>query len=206
MRKSFRFLCLFTMTAIAFSSMKAKTNAMDCQFNPVITDAEVETNVKVNKMGTTKTSRLESIVIPDVDPPKSYEEVRNRILAWKEKIPTGTTWTNSTPYGSEGYLGNAYRSKTSDKARLGFGCEAFALLLSDVAFGDLPAIQYASTDVTFEDIRVGDILRVNNDKHSVIVIQTDTDSLTIAEGNYNKKVKWGRVISKKDVMDNLTIF
>ena len=43
------------------------------------------------------------------------------------------------------------------------GCVAFAFILSDAAFGSLPARMYAAGEFTYEDIKVGDILRVRND-------------------------------------------
>jgi len=52
----------------------------------------------------------------------------------------------------------------------------------------------------FEDVRVGDILRVNNNSHSVIVLQTTSAGVIIAEGNNSGKVFWGRSMSKQDVM------
>ena len=48
-------------------------------------------------------------------------------------------------------------------------------------------------------MRVGDILRINGDTHSVIVIGTDANGVTIAEGNYNYSVNWGRTLSWDDV-------
>ena len=48
-------------------------------------------------------------------------------------------------------------------------------------------------------MRVGDILRINGDTHSVIVIGTDANGVTIAEGNYNYSVHWGRTLSWDDV-------
>ena len=43
-------------------------------------------------------------------------------------------------------------------------------------------------------ISAGAILRINNDTHSVVVLKVDGDKITVAEGNYNSSVHWGRVI------------
>ena len=67
----------------------------------------------------------------------------------------------------------------------------FAMMASDVVFGkDTPVYQYYDKS----QIRVGDILRINNDTHSVIAIKIDGNMITIAEGNYNSSIHYGRVI------------
>ena len=43
------------------------------------------------------------------------------------------------------------------------GCVAFAFILSDEAFGSLPASMYAAGEFNYEDVKVGDILRVHSD-------------------------------------------
>ena len=68
---------------------------------------------------------------------------------------------------------------------------AFAMIASDAAFGTIPA--YRFTDMS--KIRVGDILRINGDSHSVIVLKVNgATSFTIAEGNYNSAINWERDI------------
>lgn len=152
-------------------------------------------NIKVSAM-----NRLE-IVVPDVEPPTSYAEVYDRIIAWQEKIPTGTPWDYDNPYGINGYLGRGYISKDGSSA--GSSCVAFSLILSDAAFGDLPSTKY--TSIKFEDIRVGDILRLYDNYHSVIVTETGNDYIIVAEGNVQDGiVRWGYVMSKDEVMDNFT--
>lgn len=139
------------------------------------------------------------------DPKKAYEAMialQNQ-AAYKE----GTTWTNDTPYSdSKGYykwkggpLGGANISAV--------GCVAFAFILSDAAFGDLPARMYAKGGFSYGDIKVGDILRVNNDAHTVIVLKVFDTGVIVAEGNisagdHKGKVHWGRAISKGEVMNS----
>ena len=74
---------------------------------------------------------------------------------------------------------------------------AFAMILSDAAFGSIPAFEY--TNVVYDKLRTGDILRINNDTHSVIILQKNEDNVVIAEGNYNSSIHWGRVLSRKAV-------
>lgn len=115
------------------------------------------------------------------------DQVYERLIAQKASYPEGMTWTNDNYYewkGGAGYSG-------------GYGCAAFAFLLSDAAFGSLPA--RIVKDVDFDDVRVGDILRVNNNSHSVIVLTVGMSSLTVAEGNYNNSVHWGRTLTAAQV-------
>ena len=78
-----------------------------------------------------------------------------------------------------------------------------AFLLSDAAFGDLPARML--TEFSFSDVSVGDILRINDDTHSVVVLEVHDDHVVIAEGNYNRSVHWGRTLTAQQVLaaDNL---
>ena len=71
------------------------------------------------------------------------------------------------------------------------------MILSDAAFGDREGRQISP--FRFGSVRVGDILRINGDTHSVIVLEVNSDSVVIAEGNYNSSVHWGRTLSRQVV-------
>lgn len=117
----------------------------------------------------------------------------------KKKYPEGMQWDNYIPYGTKSNE-SAYfwhGGWILGKIRSGVGCAAFAFILSDAAFGDLKArVEY---NVPFEDVKVGDILRINNDTHSVIVLEKSAGGVIIAEGNYNSTVHWGRALSVDQV-------
>ncbi len=132
----------------------------------------------------------------------TFQEAYNAMIALQEQYPEGMTWTNFTPYGSNGSLGDSYVWKGGAVygANRGVGCTAFAFLLSDAAFGSLPARTISRGSFTFEDVKVGDILRVENNSHSVIVLQKSAGGIIIAEANYNKSVHWGRAMSATDVL------
>lgn len=136
-------------------------------------------------------------------------EVYNAMIALqdREEYKEGTPWTNDEPYSdSKGY----YRWKggtLGGTSIAAVGCVAFAFILSDEAFGGLPARMYEAGKFKFEDIKVGDILRVNNDVHTVIVLEVNDAGVVVAEGNistgdHKGKVHWGRTISKEEVMSN----
>jgi len=114
------------------------------------------------------------------------EEVYNAMIAYKEIYPEGMIFTNLHGYSWKGGLFDR-----------GYGCAAFCFELSDAAFGDLPA--RIIKPVSFDEVRVGDILRVNNDQHSVTVMEKYDDHVVLAEANYNFTVHWGRTMTREEV-------
>lgn len=128
--------------------------------------------------------------------PTAQEAYENMIaLKDDEKYREGTPWTNSIPYT----LSNSYtwHGGKIQGMNSGVGCAAFAFILSDKAFGDLPAREI--TPISYDNVNVGDILRINGNSHSVIVLRKNAAGVTIAEGNYNGTVHWGRTLSKEEV-------
>ena len=114
-------------------------------------------------------------------------EAYSAMIAMKSEYPEGMHWTNDNSYAWRGGIYN-----------VGYGCAGFAFILSDAAFGDLPARKVS--DFTYDDVKVGDILRIYNDTHSVIVLEKYSDHVVIAEGNYNSSIHWGRELNKSTVM------
>lgn len=98
-------------------------------------------------------------------------------------------WNNDDYYG---WRGGIYSG--------GYGCAGFAFMLSDEAFGYLPARMHKN----FSEIRVGDIVRMNNDGHSVIVLEVNGSGAVVAEGNLNNSVYWGRQISFSEILSTGT--
>ena len=127
-----------------------------------------------------------TIDVPDVKAEDLTDEsVYNAMIAKKADFPEGMHWTNDDFYAWNGGIFSG-----------GYGCAGFAFLLSDAAFGKLPARQ---TAVDYETLRVGDVLRVNNDSHSVIVIEIYDSYVVLAEGNYNSSIHWGRTMTRSQV-------
>lgn len=117
----------------------------------------------------------------------------------------GTAWTDYEPFSDEKGYYYWKGGPLGGKRISAVGCVAFAFILSDAAFGSLPARMYAAGDFTYEDIKVGDILRVRNDVHTVIVLEVSDVGVVVAEGNistgdHKGKVHWGRGISREEVM------
>ena len=127
-----------------------------------------------------------SITVPDVKlEDLTDESVYNAMIAKKADFPEGMHWTNDDFYAWNGGVFSG-----------GYGCAGFAFLLSDAAFGKLPS---QMVDVNYETLRTGDILRINNDSHSVIVLQVFSDHVVVAEGNYNSSIHWGRTLTRSQV-------
>lgn len=157
-----------------------------------------------NQQGTTSgngsaegpTSKEEDSTIP------TQSQAYQAMIAFKsqDQFKEGDTWTNDVPYSGTGYRWNGGPLNGANISAV--GCVAFAFILSDAAFGSMQAGMYAKGEFKFEDIKVGDILRVNNDAHTVIVLEVNDAGVVVAEGNYNGKVHWGRAISKETVMSD----
>lgn len=129
------------------------------------------------------TDKLPAETEPEVTEPQeelTEELAYQRMIALKDEYPEGMRWTNDNFYA---WKGGIYSG--------GYGCAGFAFLLSDAAFGDLPA-RMIRENISIDMIRVGDILRINNDSHSVIVLEVYDDYVVLAEGNYNSSIHWGR--------------
>lgn len=138
-------------------------------------------------------SMLPSHVLAAGDEVPSPSQVYADMIDLKNNNPKfaeGATWTDET---------NEYRNwkggLIDGKIIWATGCVAFAFEVSDIVFGSLPARKFSAGQFKFADVKAGDILRVNNDTHTVIVLQTGEDGLVLAEGNLNGKVHWGRAMS-----------
>ena len=114
----------------------------------------------------------------------SESEIYNAIMSRKSIYPDGTSW-DGTKYFQ--WKGGIYIS--------GKGSIAFAFLLSDAAFGSCQATKHQN----FSNIKVGDIVVLNNESWSFIVVKVNPDSYTIAEGDKNGEVKWESTVSKSEV-------
>ena len=120
------------------------------------------------------------------------QQVYQSIIALKEQYPNWTPWTNDNYYK---WNGGIYSG--------GYGCAGFAFMLSDAAFGNLPA--RILTEFAFSDVRVGDILRLKlrtGGEHSVIVLEVHDNYVVIAEGNLDDSVYWGTTLTADTVLSS----
>lgn len=112
-----------------------------------------------------------------------------KMYAMRSAYYEGRKWTNNNFYAWKG--GIFYG---------GYGCSGFAFILSDAAFGSAPARRHND----FNNVKVGDILRVDNNCHSVIVMKVVGNNFVVAEGNYNSSIHWGRVMSRSEARNGGT--
>lgn len=128
------------------------------------------------------TAPQQAVVTQTQQAPSVYDQ----IIAHKAVFPEGMRWTNDdyVPFRGGIYSG-------------GYGCAGFAFYISDAIWGDAPA----KIHTDYSNIRVGDMLRINHDTHTVMVLEVRPNSVVVAEGNYNSKIHWGREISKANIID-----
>ncbi|MCL2165022.1 MAG: copper amine oxidase N-terminal domain-containing protein [Oscillospiraceae bacterium] len=140
-----------------------------------------------SKSGSTSTSNPASSATDPTSTsatPKVITEsdAHSKLIALKERYPHGTPWTNETSY-----------TKFQDNIYFVFsGCAAFAEIALDEVFGSNTPSRY---HYDLDKIKIGDVIRINYDTHSVVVLNSDGSNITVAEGNYNKAVSWGRTLS-----------
>lgn len=112
------------------------------------------------------------------------ENIRSIIYGLKAEYPEGRKWNNDDSHFS------------APLRTTGYGCAGFGLICTDAVFGDLPV---SDTHSDFDRIKVGDMLRVSNDTHTVVVLEKKADSVVVTEGNYNESIHWGREISRREL-------
>ena len=128
---------------------------------------------------------------------EKYDPVRivNAIMSLQETFPEGSPWGED-----DRYFWFDVKEATGYDRMQGGGCYGFAMLASDTPFGSpevTPVYKYYDKD----KIRVGDILRINDHRHSVIVIEDMQEccgegNFKVVEGNYyGHIVHYGRVIN-----------
>ncbi len=191
-----------TIVKSTTTSSKDKTTKTTGAYNPATSTTSTTKKTSTTSKTTKSTKKTSTATTTKKTTPTTKKttattksnltekDVYNKMIALKSKYPTGTSWDNSKCYSWKGGI--------IDK---GCGCAGFAFMLSDTAFGSAKAKKH--TDVS--KIRVGDILRLYNDTHSVIVLEVNSTGVTVAEGNmtivgsFNNGVYWGRKISSSDL-------
>ena len=120
--------------------------------------------------------------------PLTEGEVYRRIMALKKIYPEGRKCSDTDfyPLGTAAWADIYWAG--------GRGCYAFSLALSDKVFGSRKAKIHAD----LSRAKVGDILRLDYDNHSVVVLQHTPSYFIVVEGNYQHKIHWGRKISRKE--------
>ena len=133
------------------------------------------------------------------------EQVYEKILSLKEQYPEGY------PYN----LKNHYYSKTESPtweengmmvrmSEGGHGCSAFAFMVSDLCFGNLPARYIPMEEMDYDDLMVGDSLIGFG--HQVVILEVHPEYLVVVEGNYDEIVHWGRTLTREEVQGQYDVY
>ena len=130
------------------------------------------------------------------------KEVYERLMSRKdmEGYKEGTPWTNADLYVNKvefyGYPAGCYT---------GGGCFGFMMDMMEYASNyKYPIRIIEGTYDNLPKIRVGDGVRVMDDCHSVVVLEVNGTVITVAEGNFNSSVHWGRKIDLADPLEGFT--
>ena len=121
------------------------------------------------------------------------KKITNKILSLKSKYPEGMTWTND----------NVYRNDVAAPHTKFMGCAAFAMQLSDEVYGTTtPMITLQPK--TIDELRPGDIVRIFNGTHTVLVLSVDSQGITVCEGNYGGTVHWNDRYTRNELDGQIT--
>ena len=156
----------------------------------MISPIEVRAEEYVEETGYMVSLDEDISVSDEYDKNITQAQAHKAIMAMQEKYPTGTPWDEDKEYVWNGGIFSKVK-----------GCFAFAFMLSDAAFGTAKAIKHFD----FNNLMVGDVVAVNKPgqgyDHSFVVLDIYDTYITIAEGNNNDQVKWGRKISLQEIYD-----
>lgn len=134
--------------------------------------------------------------------PLNEQEVYERLMERKymEGYLEGTPWDNSHTY-----INNVVFDDYSPGWYGGGGCFAFMMDMMEYASNyEYPIRIINGSYDNLPKIHVGDGVRVMNDCHSVVVLEVDGTTVTVAEGNFNSSVHWGRTIDLANPAEGFT--
>lgn len=114
----------------------------------------------------------------------SDEEAYRRLMVIRSKYPDGTPWGENELYISG--------------LRYGYGCAAFIFYVQDFLYG-APARPLTDSSFDMAELRIGDHIRVQNNRHSVIVLTKGDGYITVAEASYYGGVHWGRTMTEEQL-------
>ena len=141
--------------------------------------------------------------------PDGWLEAFNRnLFALQKEFPSGSYWNHrggaengvSDQPCNHALYGEIYCNKNHAKTALFLGfdygtqCSGFSGLLSDRIFGsDAPITAFKS----YRDLKIGDQARINQDSHTVFILDKTDEYVVVAECNADYqtcRIDWGRVI------------
>ena len=136
--------------------------------------------------------------------PLNETDVYNRLMERQHMAgyTEGTPWTNDIPYRRDDpYYNHVEFDGWPSGCYGGVGCFGFMMDMMEYASNyEYPIRLIYGTYDNLPEIRVGDGIRLDNNGHSVVVLEVHPDghTVTVAEGNFNSTVHWGRIIDLAD--------
>lgn len=143
-----------------------------------------------------------------------------KLEALREKFPDGKYWNHMSLEESPGpdsvtdlpcdhaAYGETYCNSYSGATAELFPqyedpcqCLGFASMLSDLVFGESAPV---SIHRSWEQLRVGDQIRLTSEEHSMVVIEKSGDRVRVAECNADYqtcRISWGRELSRQQLED-----
>ena len=151
-----------------------------------------------------------SILTSLAQTPLNETDVYNRLMErqYMAGYSEGTPWTNDIPYRRDDpYLNHVEFDGWPAGCYGGAGCFGFMMDMMEYASNyEYPIRVVYGTYDNLPKLHIGDGVRVNNNSHSVLIIGINEDghTVTVAEGNFNSSVHWGRVIDLADPNNGFT--
>lgn len=128
---------------------------------------------------------------------KIFEKLKSLKKKFKEKQP----WGDDKEYFCQ-------KNNT-----LGSGCAALGFQISDELFGkDAPMKEKQDLSNIKNKIRIGDLLRILDDTHTVIVVDKEEDGVILLEGNFyfgnskEGKIHWGEKLKFEEIEKNANYY
>ena len=141
-------------------------------------------------------------------------QVVSRLAAEQKKFPTGTYWNNGgnnnqvtqrpcihdddpyCAYNSVGCESNLYIGMVAGMQVAGYQCHGFALKVAQDLYGSLKNWKYVES---YRTVHAGDVVRLNNNTHTIIVTKVFSGSIQYADCNATGdcQIQWGKTMSKQ---------
>ena len=121
--------------------------------------------------------------------------VASRLNELRRVYPQGTSCTDENFF---------YIDPKTGKNTGNSGCYAFAMYVFDYVFGYgefYSAKETILTEKTYDFLKPGDHIRMEELPHSVVVLEVADDHLKVVEGNFNSEVYWDNICTKEELLE-----
>ena len=135
----------------------------------------------------------------------SEQQVYNTILALEDSFPEGMPYSSKNHFYTKTKPPIYYQDGVPCIVNIaGHGCSAFAYIVSDLCFGNLPARYVLAADMEYDELKVGDSLVGYG--HQVVILEVQPEYIVVVEGNYNETIHWGRTLTREEVQGHYDLY